>query len=227
MNEIPTYQHSTLSIPPEHFKPKKKCLYCHSFYLTDTHCEQCGRKTSTLMDDFESFTSGQSYFSLKEKYLNSWDHLSRFYPQREDKNSTFCRRYVKKLYARFHDLLFMLGVDMALPAAGTLDFEEFISKEMEEQRHILMECELIMDELVKEYEQKPKVLQEILVQNLENLYLPHLLEKLHQTEREYEGWRKLEQTSSLWDFKPIHRITLKFYCLSLIFVLLLSILYTF
>lgn len=94
---------SALHIPKEVYLPIKRCSSCSSVYLTDTHCESCGR-----MIDFSLVGkpfSYKSYFLIKERYLKSFTKLESFYPVLENKKSSAAMSYKRNLTKRFTDII--------------------------------------------------------------------------------------------------------------------------
>jgi len=97
------------SIPADVYKPIKRCLACHSVYLTETRCEACGRslKYHQIGEPF----SGKSYFGIKERYNESLPLIVRLYPFFENIESPEAFSLIKHLVKRFDDLLLALASD--------------------------------------------------------------------------------------------------------------------
>ncbi len=92
-----------LIIPKSSYQTKKSCPYCRSFYLTDTHCEACGK--SLVFDPVGEPFSNKSFFAIKERYIEDFDVVKRFYPVLESIESKEAKKYVRNLKKRLIDLL--------------------------------------------------------------------------------------------------------------------------
>lgn len=91
------------SIPLNVFKPIKRCRYCQSVYMTDTHCEACGR--SLLYHPIGEPFSGKSFYGMKERYCESLPFLVRQFTFFENFHSPEAQSFVRQISKRFDDLL--------------------------------------------------------------------------------------------------------------------------
>lgn len=123
-------------IPKSSYKPKKSCPFCHSYYLTDTHCEACGK--SLVYDPVGEPFSEKSFFAIKERYVEDFDVLKRFYPVFESIHSKDAKKYARKLKKRLIDLL------------DYFQFREafYDEESMHERRIFFIECQFILEELL-------------------------------------------------------------------------------
>ncbi len=162
-----------LVIPKSAYRPIKKCLYCNSIYINDINCEACGR--SLVYDPVGIPFGGKSYFAIKERYVESFPLVLRYFPNFEDKNSEAGKSYVRKLKKRLFDLL------------DYFTYREYFydDKSLEERKIFFTECKFIIDELIA-YNEAPKTMQLLIEKKshgiiLEELtYYIELEEKAHQ-----------------------------------------------
>lgn len=90
-------------IPTSVYKPFKRCQSCHSVYLSETHCEACGRSLSYHIIG-EPF-SAKSFYGIKERYCNSLPFFVRSFPFFENIESLEALLFIRQLTKRFDDLL--------------------------------------------------------------------------------------------------------------------------
>ena len=123
-------------IPKSSYQPKKSCPFCHSYYLTDTHCEACGK--SLVYDPVGELFSEKSYFAIKERYIEDFDIVKRFYPVFESIHSVDAKKFVRRLKKRLIDLL------------DYFQFRESFYDEdsLFERRVFFVECQFIIEELL-------------------------------------------------------------------------------
>ena len=85
------------------YKTIKRCPSCQSVYLTDLHCDACGRSlTYHLLG--EPF-SEKSFFGIKERYVDSFSLLEKWFPLIEDKEKLSTKFYTKQITNRFELIL--------------------------------------------------------------------------------------------------------------------------
>lgn len=123
-------------IPKSSYKAKKACPFCHSYYLTDTQCEACGK--SLVYDPVGEPFSAKSFFAIKERYVEEFDVLTRFYPVFESLSSDEALAYTRKLKKRLIDLLDYFNYREAF----------YDEKSLFERKLFFIECQFIIDELL-------------------------------------------------------------------------------
>ncbi len=101
------------SIPSDVYKPIKRCPQCQSVYLTETHCEACGR--SLHYHPVGKPFSGKSMYGIKERYIKSLSSFVRAYPFFEDVDSKEALSLKKQLFKRFDDLLLAFNEEGSIP----------------------------------------------------------------------------------------------------------------
>ena len=101
------------SIPLNAFKPIKRCQYCQSVYMTDTHCEACGR--SLLYHPIGEPFSGKSYYGMKERYCESLPFIVKQFTFFENTNSPEAQSFVRQISKRFDDLLVAFTEEGLIP----------------------------------------------------------------------------------------------------------------
>lgn len=123
-------------IPKSSYQPKKSCPFCHSYYLTDTHCEACGK--SLVFDPVGEPFSAKSFFAIKERYIEEFDVLKRFFPVFESIHSQDAQKYLRRLKKRLIDLL------------DYFQFREafYDEKSLQERKIFFIECQFIIEELL-------------------------------------------------------------------------------
>lgn len=94
-------------IPQSAYKPVKRCPNCQSVYLSDTHCEACGR--SLLYHPIGEPFSAKSLYGFKERYYDNFSFLVKYFPVFENKSNESSKSYIRHLMKRFDDLLNAFG----------------------------------------------------------------------------------------------------------------------
>lgn len=148
-------------IPKDAYRPIQKCPFCKSIYLTDTQCEACGR--SLQYDPVGEPFGGKSFFAIKERYIETFDVLTLFYPTFEDKTSNEAKAYGRKLQKRLIDLL------------DYFQFREAFYDEasLHERKLFYIECKFVIEELIQ-YDTSLNHLMEILEQKAAGVILTDL-----------------------------------------------------
>lgn len=100
------------SIPESAYRPVKRCQSCQSVYLTDTHCEACGR--SLLFHPIGEPFSAKSLYGFKERYYASFSPVVKYFPVFENQEGKEAKSYVRKLTKRFDDLMEAFGDESAM-----------------------------------------------------------------------------------------------------------------
>ena len=129
-------------IPQNAYKPVKRCPNCQSVYLSDTHCEACGR--SLLYHPIGDPFSAKSLYGFKERYYESFPFFIKYFPIFEDKLNENGKSYVRQLMKRFDDLLNAFG-----------DVDSISSNN---RRYFYVETLELIDELLR-YGMNPSILQ--------------------------------------------------------------------
>ena len=98
---------NSLYIPKEAYRPKKRCPFCHSYFINDQSCDTCGRvlNYSLIGEPF----SYKSFYGLKERYISQLGFWIKLFPFFEVKNSALASSYKRNLNKRFKDLLLGLS----------------------------------------------------------------------------------------------------------------------
>lgn len=145
-----TPESNCMVIPRSSYKAKKSCPFCQSYYLTDTHCEACGK--SLIYDSVGGVFSEKSFFAIKERYIEDFDIAKRFYPVLESIYSQEAKKYCRSLKKRLIDLL------------DFFQFREVFYDEnsIQERKIFYIECQLIIEELL-EYDQDKDSLIDLIV----------------------------------------------------------------
>lgn len=129
-------------IPQGAYQPVKRCPNCQSVYLSDTHCEACGR--SLLFHPIGEPFSAKSLYGFKERRYEAFPFFIKYYPIFENKSDESSKSYVRHLMKRFDDLLNAFG-----------DVETISSNN---RRYFYVETLELMDELLR-YGVSPHTLQ--------------------------------------------------------------------
>lgn len=155
---------STLRIPTTAYRPVKRCPYCESVFINDKNCESCGR--SMLYHPIGEPFGAQSFYGIKERYVEAFHPFYRFFPQFENKKSPAANSYVRKISKRFADLIAAFN-STALIAP-------------EQRKLFYVESMVLIDELLR-YEIHPQVMQSLLEENDNSLLGQELLYYLQQS----------------------------------------------
>lgn len=121
-----------MTIPLEVYKPQVRCPYCQSVHLTEHLCESCGR--SLIYHPIGEAFGYKSFIGIKERYIESLNPWTRWFPLYEDKLSPSARKYCRHQEKRFEELLTALHED-------TMPFNE-------ERRFFYIELIFLIDELL-------------------------------------------------------------------------------
>lgn len=144
-------------IPQSAYQSIKRCKYCNSVYITESHCEECGRSFSfhSIGEPF----SFKSFYGIKEKYIEDMSFFSRVFSSRENIKSPKTKRYIKKLDKRFNDLIeaYVAMDDLVLKNA----------------RLFYIELQAIVEELIR-YEVNPLFLIQIIETKLVDESYPQM-----------------------------------------------------
>ncbi len=98
---------NSIYIPKEVYRPKKRCPFCQSYFITDKSCESCGRVLDfNLIGEPFSY---KSFYGLKERYINQMSFWMKLFPFFEEKDSSSAKSYKRNLIKRFKDLLLGLS----------------------------------------------------------------------------------------------------------------------
>ncbi len=116
---------SSLRIPPEAYRPYKRCEFCQSVYLTNNLCEACGR--SVNYDLLGPPFGPKSFYGLKERYIKQLPILVTYFPVFENIKSQEAKSLVRQLVKRLKDLT---------------------SGQYEEKIKFMIEAQAIVDELL-------------------------------------------------------------------------------
>lgn len=186
-----------LVIPKEAYRPIQKCPFCKSVYLTDTHCEACGR--SLQYDPVGEPFGAKSFFAIKERYIENFDVLTLFYPNFENKNSAEAKAYGRKLQKRLIDLLDYFQYREAF----------YDEDSLQERKLFYIEAKFIIEELIS-YDVAMNHLLDILEQKAEGVILTDLVNFTRQSfetiEVDTERWWQ-----RLFSFKPVGYYSVGFY----------------
>jgi hypothetical protein len=148
----------TLRIPSTAYKPVKRCPFCQSVFIGEKSCESCGR--SMQYHPIGEPFGAKSLYGIKERYIESFNTINRFFPFLENKKSLMAKSYVRKLEKRFSDLISAFNsIDMIANDQRKLFYVE--SMEM-------------IDELLR-YGISPSILQALLLENDSSLVGQELL----------------------------------------------------
>ena len=129
-------------IPQGAYQPVKRCPNCQSVYLTDTHCEACGR--SLLYHPIGEPFSAKSLYGFKERRYEAFPFVIKYFPIFENKTDESTKSYLRHLMKRFDDLLNAFG-----------DVEAISSNN---RRYFYVETLELIDELLR-YGVSPHTLQ--------------------------------------------------------------------
>ena len=157
---------SRLQIPSSAYKSVKRCQFCNSIYLNDKICEECGRARS-YHPIGEPFSS-RSFYGLKERYIEGYSLLEKYFPVFEDNNSLKAQSYLRNLAKRFADLITAFNTQGMI---STSDRKLFYVESLE-----------LIDEMLR-YRMSPKLIQSLIEDNDGSLVGQELLLYL-QTARE-------------------------------------------
>ncbi len=205
MIEIMPKEHSSsfdpnpgsIVIPREHYKPIKKCPYCSSIFITDTLCESCGRNLK--YDPVDRPFGQKSFFSIKERYLDDFDVVTKYFPFFENKNSKEARAYCRKLMKRLTDLL------------DYFEFREMYYDEdsIKERKLFFIECKIILEELLNYNEDKGKI-RNILLDRSDGLIQNELINQLEELSFSIKPEMKIWFEQLIY-YKPIKYFNVKNY----------------
>lgn len=148
----------TLRIPSTAYRPVKRCPFCQSVYISEKSCESCGR--SLQYHPIGEPFGAKSLYGIKERYIESFNKLNRFFPVLENKKSSIAKSYVRKLEKRFSDLI-----------------SAFNSSDMlanDQRRLFYVESMELIDELLR-YGVHSSILQVLLLENDSSLVGQELL----------------------------------------------------
>lgn len=81
----------------------QRCPHCHSVYITEQKCDECGR--NLLYTRWGEPFGGKSLWGIRARYLDGIDHLTRQFPVLENKLSPLGKEYRRSLENRFKELL--------------------------------------------------------------------------------------------------------------------------
>ena len=148
----------TLRIPSTAYKPVKRCPFCQSVFIGEKSCESCGR--SMQYHPIGEPFGAKSLYGIKERYIESFNTINRFFPFLENKKSPMAKSYVRKLEKRFSDLISAFNsIDMIANDQRKLFYVETME---------------MIDELLR-YDISPSILQALLLENDSSLVGQELL----------------------------------------------------
>lgn len=100
---------NTLQIPEGVYRAIKRCLICHSVYLTDTYCESCGRMLGyeRIGEPF----SEKSLWGIKSRYYDLFTIWIFLFPKLENKKGPQALSFQRQLMKRLEVLLTIFDVD--------------------------------------------------------------------------------------------------------------------
>lgn len=137
---------NSLYIPKEVYRPKKRCPFCQSYFITDQSCESCGRVLSFNLIG-EPFAY-KSFYGLKERYINQLGFWIKLFPFFEEKDSSLAKSYKRNLIKRLKDLLLGLSsIEMINDRDRVLFFIEakYIAHELLEYGEIKSDIIRLLD----------------------------------------------------------------------------------
>lgn len=165
----------SLYIPKNAYRPAKKCAHCNSVYLSDTHCETCGRSI-----DFNLVgepLSVKSFYRIRERYWDELSFITKMYPAFEDRTNEKANSYRRNLFKRFKDLLH----GFKTPGAIAADKRKIFYVETKDIVSELVEYEFNYDQLVHTIESN--INEHIILTDLMN----HLMDQ-KKNHKKYYHW---------------------------------------
>lgn len=155
---------SSLRIPTAAYQSIKRCPFCQSVFIDEKSCEACGR--SMLYHPVGEPFGPQSFYGIKERYIEGMNPFNRFFPQFENQKSSAARSYVRKLSKRFSDLVWAFNTsDLIVPGQRKLFYVEGME---------------LIDELLR-YQTNPQIMRSLLEENDNSLIGQELLYSLRES----------------------------------------------